>query len=184
MNLNRDELIKKWQHVLDKTAGVFTFTSGHELAFLCEMASESKSVCEIGSYHGRSALCMALANPGCKILCIDQPESEEAWGKLTANLAPFVESGQVKVIRGDSKALENMDEFLCFGFAFVDAGHLYHDVLRDIMRLRPHMANGGLLSGHDWREHDFNDGVNRAVLDSFPKDQINVFESIWTVQIP
>lgn len=69
-------------------------------------------------------------------------------------------------------------------FAFIDGGHLFDDVSGDIANLLPHMAPGAIISGHDWRHEDPNDGVNRGVLAHFRMEQLRFHESIWWVKLP
>lgn len=179
-DLNSHQLLDKWKHVIEQTTHVFSWTSYHELAFLCEVASQAKSICEIGSYHGKSALCMALANPKAKILCIDNCENTDVEETFGRNLLSQIASGQVKFVKGTSDWLWGDEEFdLCF----IDAGHQFDDVKKDIGNLRLFMPVGSLMTGHDWRVNNPLDGVNRGVEVHFAKHRINVFHSIWHVKL-
>lgn len=177
----RETVLKKWQYVIDSVASISSWTSGHELAFLAEIASQSKYICEIGSYHGKSAKVMALANPECRILCIDNCENEEVERTFGDNLKEQIASGHVVFIKGTSGCLEDTPAPLMFQACFLDAGHLEADLEADIKHILPHMKSGGVITGHDWRPNDMNDGVNRAVIKAFGMP--NVFESIWWVRI-
>lgn len=177
--LDRDALYLKWKGVIDATAHIFTWTSGHELAWLCEMASTRNRIVEVGSYHGRSALCMLLANPDLQLLAIDNAENKEVPEVFAKNLKAQIEEGRVVLKVGDSRML--LDRTDSFDTAFIDAGHLYEDVMLDIENCRSVLFPGGLLCGHDWRVNDPTDGVNRAVMESV--GQPNVFESIWHVAV-
>ncbi len=63
LGIEREKLLAKWKFVLDKAEHIPSWTSGHELAALCEASERSTHICEIGSHHGKSAFVMALANP-------------------------------------------------------------------------------------------------------------------------
>jgi hypothetical protein len=174
--LSHAELLKKWQPTIDKAMDVWSWTSHHELAWLCDCASRANEIIEIGSYHGKSAACMALARAERGgITCLDIPQDRRCQAILAANAEHF----------GFSVYCMTSSQFKFSGkrdFAFIDGGHLFEDVNGDIANLLPHMAPGSVLSGHDWRT-DMTDGVNRGVLAHFPLEKIKVFESIWHVQL-
>lgn len=181
LGIERDALLAKWQWVLELVDHIDSWTSGHELAALAEAASRATHICEIGSHHGKSALTMALANPAAKIICIDICENVDTETIFKKNLRAQIESGQVQFVNGTSAWLFNRKLGHGINLCFIDGGHLEHHVTADIAALLPHMPEG-LMLGHDWRPHDMNDGVNRAVLKAFgvPK----VFESVWSVRLP
>ena len=178
VNQPEKELIAKWAHLLEWTDHIFTWTSPGELCRLAEYAAQASQICEIGSYHGKSALVMSLANPQAYILCIDLPESEEAMYKLRSNLA---DQPHVHVISGRSTGLRSLP-VPTYDFAFIDGGHLFEDVKGDIANLLPMMNPGSVISGHDWRK-DMNDGVNRGVLHHFDLSRIVINESLWAVKL-
>lgn len=177
VNQPEKELLAKWSHLLEWTDGIFTWTSPGELCRLAEYASQAEQICEIGSFHGKSALVMSLANPNAYILCIDQPESKEALATLRTNLG---KRERVAIVPATSKCLMGAEKV--YDFAFIDGGHLFDDVSGDIANLLPAMKPGAVISGHDWRA-DMKDGVNRGVLHHFKREQIIVHESLWAVQL-
>ncbi len=75
INTPSKELIARWGHLLTITGKIFTWTSPGELARLAEYAFEAMNICEIGSYHGKSALIMAMANPHAQLTLIDNFDS-------------------------------------------------------------------------------------------------------------
>jgi len=175
---DRETVLAKWQAVIDKTFDIFSWTSHHELAWLAECASQATEIVEIGSYHGKSAVVMALANPAATIQAIDQPQDERCGNILDANADPF---DRLFIHFGTSSEVR-WDDGCAFDFAFIDGGHKEIDVATDIKNLLPHMASGAIMSGHDWRPHDMNDGVNQAVIRAFGMP--NTFESIWWIHVP
>lgn len=184
--LSRDALYAKWKHIFDQVEETcWSWTGGHECAFLAEMALKASSIVEIGSYHGRSAKMMALAsNPPASIYCIDNFENVGCEEIFRVNLSEEIKSGQVKVFRGTSDLIVEFDPAIKFDYAFIDAGHLEPDLTKDIKNVMPRMAPGGIISGHDWRSGNPMDGVNVSVEKAFNKNDIKVFESIWYVKLP
>lgn len=175
-------LLSKWGHLLEWTSEIFTWTSPGELCRLVEYSSQAEHIVEIGSYHGKSALVMALANPGAEIVCVDNFENPGCEEIFRVNLKTQLESGQVTVHKGTSAMLKKDYRAGLFDFSFIDAGHLEPDVTGDIIAVLPLMRPKGIMSGHDWRPNHPNDGVNVAVRKAF-NDRPVIHESIWAVQL-
>lgn len=181
LGIERNELLKKWQSLFDSVAHIPSWTSGHELAALAEAASRATHICEIGSHHGKSALMMALANPKAQIVCIDNCENADTEPTFKKNLRGPLSTGQLRFVKGTSDWLKTAKMKKPFDLCFIDGGHLEHHVTTDIENLEPLMSEGGLMTGHDWRVNDMNDGVNRAVIKAFGKP--DVFESLWSIRL-
>lgn len=179
---HEDVLLAKWGHLLEWTSEIFTWTSPGELCRLAEYAAQAERIVEIGSYHGKSALVMALANPNVEIVCVDNFENPGCEETFKKNLYLQIESGQVTVHKGTSPLLTSRYAPAAFDFAFIDAGHLEPDVTQDIKSVYPLLKPGSVISGHDWRPKLPNDGVNVAVRKAFG-DKPVIFESIWAVQL-
>lgn len=175
--MTREQLLAKWEHVLEWTDHIFTWTSPSELCFLCEAASRAERILEIGSYHGKSALVMALANPQAHITAIDCCENSEVPKVFRDNLREQIKAGKCKFVENTSAWLPlNPAKY---NLVWIDAGHLESDVTGDIKHSLPQIAPGGLICGHDWRRNNMEDGVNVAVMKAFGRPQ--VFESIWWI---
>lgn len=180
---NRDNLLARWKPTIDETFDIFTWTSGHELAWLAEQASRASMIVEVGSYHGKSAKVMSLASPSAHIFCIDKPQDDRCRRILLANVHDEIIGEKIHVYIGTTDTMEWDLAAVLFQFAFIDGGHLEEDVRKDIANLLPCMAPGAILAGHDWRRDNPDDGVNRAVLQAFGKDRVNIYESIWWVKL-
>lgn len=179
-NVDREELFLKWAPIVtDATSHVKTWTSGHELAWLCELASRSNRIVEIGSYYGRSALCMALANPDLQLVCIDNCENEEVEDVFAKNLRDPISEGRVHFRKGTSALLKDYHGMWDAGW--IDAGHKFQDVYSDIENVLPHLFVDSILCGHDWSPTNPSEEVNQGVLAHFSPSQIKTFNSIWWV---
>ena len=181
VNNSPKELMDRWGFLLTASSHIFTWTSPDELCRLAEYASHATSICEIGSYHGKSALTMALANVNASIACIDNFENADCELMLRENLRN-VDHARLMIIRGTSERLTAWGH-PCFDFCFIDAGHLVDDVTADIANLLPLMKPGSVMAGHDWNR-DMNDGVNQGVLKHFHLDRVVVHETLWAVKLP
>lgn len=176
---DRETVLAKWRDVIESTH-IWSWTSHHELALLCEFASASHNILEVGSYLGKSAVCMAKANPNARISCIDLPQDDTTLAVLKIYVAKYKLNHLIGTT-ADWCPKWSGDRY---DFAFLDGGHLYDDLVSDIKNVMPLMKAGGIISGHDWRRDNPLDGVNRAVEACFDKNEINVLESIWWIRVP
>ncbi|QDU59721.1 hypothetical protein Pan216_05530 [Planctomycetes bacterium Pan216] len=137
------------------------------------LRSGRNNVIEIGVWAGGTS--RELARNGFKVYCVDHwlGNEHDALGPLAKEYGP---ANAFRIF------CQNMGEMLfrrvhpCFGeslmwaeawpehekvaMVFIDASHEYEDVKADIAAWKPHVASGGLLSGHDYSE-DF-PGVMKA----------------------
>lgn len=65
-------------------------------------------------------------------------------------------------------------------FVFIDASHLYENTKRDVESWYPKMKKGGIMAGHD-----FNQGVEKAVMEFFPNKNLRVsrYGDCWVVLV-
>jgi hypothetical protein len=79
----------------------------------------------------------------------------------------------ITVIRDNSiNASENFDiDF--FDCVFIDAGHEYNDVIKDLIAWYPKIKKGGIICGHDYDDPNWT-GVTQAVNDFFDIQKITV----------
>jgi predicted O-methyltransferase YrrM len=183
-----NELISKWQHVLDRV-NIRTWTEVLTLAFLADLASRCDLMIECGSYTGASAKTMLLANPKLHLTCIDtfecrnEPMMSDYPKDMTTGdiceqitLKREIDDGRCQLIVGNSQVgfhklvnsapdLES-SRFYRFDGIFIDDGHSTPEVLADIKFLMPFLKPGGTMIGHDFDSiPDYND-VARGVIQS------------------
>lgn len=86
----------------------------------------------------------------------------EAEPIFLRQFAPQIESGRVVVRKGNSVEQLALIPDNELDFVFIDAGHVYENVLADLEAAYPKVKSGGLIAGHDWCQIcEF--GVPRAV---------------------
>jgi len=158
-----------------------------ELDWLTEEAARHKRIVELGSYMGRTTVALASSTKG-EVWAIDDfrglrntkfngPEKEIArhmsyqddlFERFQKNIAGHE---NVKVIEADHADLAKMPPEWIRGkdedkpdMVFIDGGHEYEEVKRDILAWKERLAPGGLLCGHDsnWP------GVRRAIDELIP----------------
>ena len=186
-NTSSHALLERWGPVLDKASRVFSWKSGLELAWLCELASRyNGTFIEVGSYVGKSALCQLLASPGIKVVSLDKWDDEGSFDEYQFNLRHAYEQARVRAISGPSH--DGLDLLMKEGhagrydYAFIDGGHLYDDVRGDIAKALPLLKPGAIICGHDYRPNLQEDGVTKSVRELLPNHK-NVLESIWACQL-
>lgn len=179
-----DDLVKKWQPVLDRGSHIWTWTEPHSLAYCCERAQDAEFGVELGTYLGASAFVMLEANPGLHLWCVDLFYEIGIQKAAEYFLRRFIDAGRCEIIKGDSARaaamLPHMNQKL--DFVWVDDGHSEEDLRRDLTSFIPLMAEGKVIFGHDW---DGNNDVAKGVKSVLPENQISVPVPRvwnWTVQ--
>lgn len=126
---------------------------------LAELA-RGKRVLEIGSFCGRSTVCMArVAEHVTAVDFFDAPHVE-FYGDYAAEFDQSIERHGVahKVTKQRPEDAITGE----FDFVFIDGAHDYESVTRDIEKTRGILAPGGLLAFHDYK-NGIDPGVDRAV---------------------
>lgn len=79
-------------------------------------------------------------------------------------------------IQDSAEAAKNFSEN-SVDVIFIDAGHSYESVSKDIIAWLPKMVKGGIMAGHDYNESW--PGVIEAVNELLGEENINVENSCW-----
>lgn len=189
------------QEILKVASGITGWMTEMELAWLIEQASTRRTVIEIGSWKGRSTKALALAAQEVTYSVdhwLEGPPPSDVkrledsdWLEVTyrgsnaiktefyRNLAPEISSGKcIPLGLPSEKGAVRMREILWgrkVDMVFIDAGHEYPEVKRDIELWKPMVADGGLLCGHDYPRT----GVYTAVSELVPKHRYLHGTWIW-----
>ncbi len=132
-----------------------------ELYWLAEQAQKHTNILEIGSYHWRSTRALADNTKGV-VHAVDTwrgseehqglPDNVNSYKQFCINLQDLLAGPAYKVrplVMDSVKAAQhfNGDKF---DMIFIDGAHDYDSVKADIAAWKPHLADGGLLCGHDY----------------------------------
>lgn len=174
------------------------FMSDQELIWLATKAQSSKIFIECGSWHGKSGRAIADNLPeGGVCYCIDTwkgsaaeqetfhssakwMDGDHAYYEFMQNNFDLVQAGKIIPLRMTSKnaAAFFQERRIQADTVFIDAGHLYQEVIDDINYWKPVVKNGGTLCGHDYVQQDWIE-VKQAVDKIFPCAKIGNNTSIW-----
>jgi hypothetical protein len=130
---------------------------------LWELA-RGKRVLEVGSYFGRSTIC--LAQSAAHVVSIDPHDGRgtavplSTLDGLRENVTRYKLAERVEIIveAFDTAQLTGR----CFDVAFIDGAHDYESVRADIHRVSDVLAPSGLIVFHDY-QNGTDDGVDQAV---------------------
>jgi MMP 1-O-methyltransferase len=143
-------------------------------------------ILEIGTYHGRSTIVMALAlkDAGNPVPLVSLDVDPEALSAAAENARRKGVAGRIALVRGTATAFFRATTGFVPAVVFVDADHCAAGAARDLRALEPHVADGGLLFLHDYadpRDPDPGDaefGVSEAVARTWVGrqcDELGVF---------
>jgi len=188
------------QEILKVASGITGWMSEDELAWLIEQASTRRTAIEIGSWKGRSTKALALSVQEV-VYSVDEwmstppptqdsralPDWMEVEGRgagsvkaeFERNLSGEIASGKCIPIGLSSEAavgkLKDMLSGRKVDMVFIDGDHDYPMVKRDIELWMPMLAEGGLISGHDYIWPT----VHKAVAELVPGHRYLHHTTIW-----
>ena len=168
-----------------ETIGEDYFTYPNLYAKMVEEAESPSHFVEIGCWKGRSAAFMGVEihNSGKQIKfdCIDHWNIDGGKELFIENTKPV--SHIVTPIFSDSVKGAELYEDESLDFVFIDAGHLYHEVIADMNAWYPKVKSGGIFSGHDYWPGSWDTVVN-AVNDWMNGKPFDVSEGCWIYKKP
>lgn len=115
-------------------------------------------VVETGRYWGVSTECLALLLPEARIVSVDNFDHQAAFPRLAVY-------PNVRLIKGDALEFANSLEGQSVSALYMDSDHSYEHVRGELSAMRPKMAWGGVMAGHDYCASGLD--VVRAVNDFF-----------------
>jgi hypothetical protein len=179
---DRPLLNAKWGHIVAAVQHLNSWDSDLEISWLAELATVSENHIELGAFKGASTKAMCLANPNLKITVIDLWDDLGTHETFLSAMEKEISDGRVAFYRSSTEEGCAKLKGQIFQTAFIDAGHLEHNVLADIQNCLT-LVPRGIISGHDYRHNDENDGVNKAVNSLIPDRSLPV-DSIWAALRP
>jgi len=147
--------------VLNSVKHIEGWLTDNEMKFLCvaaEKFSKTGSIVEVGSWKGRSTVCLALGakKSRSKIYAIDphiasrEDKTANTKHEFKRNIGRFGLSGRVvPMIMKSEDAAKKWPPKRHLGLLWIDGSHEYKDVKQDFMLWEKHLQDGGLIAFHD-----------------------------------
>lgn len=162
------------------------YMSEKELTWLADNSKDKDVIIEIGSWHGRSSRALGDNAKGV-VYCIDTwngSAAEQTTGHVSAkfrdgdhafyeflqNNLDLIQTGKIVPLRmtSNNAAALFKEKSIQANMIFIDAGHTYEEVVKDISIWKPLVKKGGILCGHDYYHHgEAWPGVQQAVDEEF-----------------
>lgn len=163
----------------EEVDGWLTIWEGRKLAEL----AKGKRVLELGSYCGRSTICIAQTAE--HVVSIDPhdgrgtPNQTDTHDSFLANLSRY------GITNVNSYRTTEIQEDEQFDLVFIDAAHDYENVSKDIERATAVLNDNGLLAFHDYRSPN-DPGVTQAVDELLANggEMISTTDSLAVVRPP
>lgn len=130
--------------------------------------AKDRRVLEIGSYCGRSTICMAQS--AAHVVCVDPfdgratPNRRDTLDEFSRNLDRYGVSDKVFPFRmtTEEASLGGLEWGTPFDMAFIDGDHNYQNVIKDFVFAASRLVPGGIVAFHDY-DMDANPQVVFAV---------------------
>ncbi len=160
--------------------------SPNEGSLLYQLAQRNKElgvVVELGSYHGKSTICLAQgaqnANDG-KIYAVDAFQGNRYTSagdflpKFMQSITSFGVKDFVAPVRGDfTEVSRTWDKPI--RLLFIDGSHQYEEVKRDFNVWERHVSAGGVVAFHDSLTHP---GVAQVIAEALGSRKFNQCETL------
>ena len=149
-----------------KTPGLLFDVEGEAL----QKFSKDKIVLEIGSFLGKSSVC--IAEVAKQLTCVDtfkadpknsEDQNSSIFKEFSENTKEFK---NISVFKGTSNKFfkaAKVSLHVKFDFIFIDGAHNYEQVKKDIKNAKRHLNEGGLIACHDYNNIEKHAGVKKAV---------------------
>jgi predicted O-methyltransferase YrrM len=141
-------------------------------------ANENSHFVEVGSWKGMSSVYLAVeiinSKKNIKLDCIDlwgtvpgkiYGDKKDLYNTFIKNIEPVKD--MINPIISNSWDAASMYEDHSLDFVWLDAGHEYEDIKKDIAAWYPKVKIGGTIAGHDFTTAP---GVSKSVVEYFDKD--------------
>lgn len=143
---------------------------------------------EIGSWMGMSYTYLAIKSPNRTVWAIDtfqgdplNPEEQRRIKEGSLDLYSIFKENckslgllSRAIVQESSLAAQHFQDESC-AFIFVDGGHSYEQVIKDLKAWYPKLKEGGIIAGHDYDSP----GVIKAVKEFFDNKAINTSLRCW-----
>lgn len=146
--------------------------------------TKNKTIVEVGSWRGESALIFAKHFK--RVICIDSWDIALPFERYQCTIDDifdvFVEATRnvPNIEFKRMKSVEAAELFSNLDIVYVDAQHIYPQVIADLKAWTPRVKPGGYMAGHDYSMP----GVTRAVVEMYGAPDATFQDDSWVKRIP
>jgi len=142
-----------------------------------------KIAVEVGSYAGEFALEIMKRTKIERLYCVDSFDyrnvSEKnrdngAYERFYERLNGYIDEGRLYPYKRTSPQAAEGFPMNSFDFIYLDAGHAYIDVKKDLIAWYPRLKLGGIIAGHDYKNLGHKKQVKKAVDEYFELGELVV----------
>lgn len=177
---------------LHRAKNIPGWMSDAELSLLAELAQESKTIFEIGSYMGRSTRVLGDNCSGTvyaidpwEVLNYDGGEfkiifetDESVYNMFYCHNHDLIKKGRIIPVRSTWKDFQPKVKP---DLIFIDGGHNYQNVLEDGNKAKLCINSHGIIAGHDYSPGW--PGVVKAVNELFAGKRVYLHDTIWWTKL-
>ena len=148
-------------------------TRPHDLETLLALAEGSRTVVEVGTGPGWSALALAVADSQRRVISFDlEPRRAETYARL---VAPSVRERVTFVLTAGAEGTRQAE---AVDFLFIDSSHELDETVATFEAWRPKLAPGAVVVFHDYGDPQY-PGVKQAVTQLGLDGEVSGDVFIW-----
>lgn len=183
-----------WEEVYKNNSDWFDYSDLYDM--VSELYEHNSIFVEIGVWCGKSLSYLMLKNPDKIVYGIDtfkgdpnNPNEQRIIKENNLDLENITRTNLQKLglkpnlIIKDSVEASKDFELLSCSFVFIDGGHMYEQVCKDIRAWLPMVKSGGIIAGHDYNAN----GVKKAVEKVFESENlikhVLVIGNCWWIEV-
>jgi len=141
-------------------------------------------IVEIGSYHGRSAIALALGSNR-DVYCVDlfapfkNPQGHEFSGEYVEIFFKNIKDYNIHAVKGRAEDVAKWWD-KPIALLFIDGDHIYQEVKKDFEMWIPLVVEGGFVMLHDTRMYDGPKRIVKEKLSNVVTHQVG--NSTWFIK--
>ena len=143
-----------------------------------ELINENSVIIEIGVRLAENAFLMYAHNPK-KMFLVDPWENHPKDKKFYKRVKDvFAGCNNVQIIKSTSQEAVKKFENNFFDIVYIDAGHRYEEVLRDLDLWAPKIKSGGFIIGDDYFDNPEKDPLTEKYQIKWKKQEYGVVPAV------
>jgi len=188
---------KKLEEKYGLPDGYFYDEDIKQYRLIMERVPENGTICELGTWKGRSLCSVAdiIKRKKLKVIAVDiftgtaiepvmleHAKQEDIEQIFRNNIERFGLTPYVSVNRMSTDEALKIVADHSLDLCFIDADHSYEGVKNDLNNWEPKVKRGGIISGHDYNGMAW-PGVKQAVDEKYPVVNYDGYSIVWSKKL-